>query len=236
MPDVEEVVEEYGVEEYEGVEVWESTPSSLNIQNEVDWIEFDQERLIWRVRAVWLAGSQSREALEVERLVELMEEWKVGCQRCRAFGEPDEGHDIWGCRGEGAEAIQMGVTLFEEKVQWARFSGCFECGLPQDICHRFEANINQGGWRKRVDGTCQYAGVLVRAVFSIWVRFAQAFGDFIEGEMEQSDWVVKTASEEDQGPEMEDIIRWFGRKVQWGGVESNEMCVRFCKFIEQEKI
>jgi hypothetical protein len=31
MPDVKEVVEEYGVEEYKGVEVQESTPSSPNI-------------------------------------------------------------------------------------------------------------------------------------------------------------------------------------------------------------
>jgi hypothetical protein len=31
MPNVKEVVEEYGVKEYKGVEVQESTPSLLNI-------------------------------------------------------------------------------------------------------------------------------------------------------------------------------------------------------------
>ena len=236
ITDVEEVVEELGVEAEEGVEVQESTPGQLDIQNEVERIEFQQQLSTRKARAVQLVASQSKEALEVERLVELMEEWKLGCQRCRAFGEPGEGHEIGDCSGKETEAIQQGVALFEEKVQWARFSGCFECGLPQDICNRFEANINQGGWDKRVDGECQYAGVLVKAVFSIWVRFGEVFRDFVEREMEQSGWVGRVASEEEPEQEMGDIIKWFGRKVQWGGIESNEMCVRICKFVAQEKI
>jgi len=217
----------------EGVEEQETCGSPDAQNEEAGRIEFEQQLSSRKARAVCLAGSQSREALEVERLRELMEEWKVGCQRCRAFGEDGEGHDIWDCRGKGAEAIRRGATLFKEKVQWARFSGCFECGLPQEICSRFEANIGQGGWRIRVDGRCQYAGVLVGAVFSVWTRFQQAFGDFIEEEMEQSGWVERTEKEKEIGPGIEDIIKWFGKKVRWGGIESNQMCLGFYKFIKE---
>ena len=46
---------------------------------------------------------QSREMLEVQVLEERLEEWMLGCQRCRAagkVGEECEGHSIWECREE----------------------------------------------------------------------------------------------------------------------------------------
>jgi superfamily II DNA helicase RecQ len=230
ISEVEAMVEDPRSEEEVSAEAQEGIPNLPEAQLEVERIEFEQQLLTRKARAVWLAQSQSREVVEVERLVQFMEEWKTGCQRCRAFGEPSEGHPMSDCSSKEADAIRQAVSVFKETVQWAPFSGCFECGLPQDICIRFEANIDKGGWRRREDGRCQYADVLAQAVFCIWVRYTQDFGDLIEGGMKQSGWVARTEREKEEGPQIEDIIAWFGKKVRWGGVESNQMCFVLCKF------
>jgi len=130
-------------------------------------VAFEQAVEARRVAAYQEMASQSEEMMEVQGLEEILDEWKEGCPWCRACGEACEGHDIAGCTRTGAEDVQKGIDMMADLIQWERFSGCFQCGVPQAICEGFE-NAVDGGWKKRYGGVCQYQGVLFASMASIW--------------------------------------------------------------------
>ncbi len=84
---------------------------------------------------------------------------------------------------------------------------------------------------RRQKGRCQYAGVLIRSVVSIWGANSEAAEVFWEEQMRRK------GMERDRGePE---LIKWMGRKVRWGGIESNEMCramVRLHEVVMEEAV
>lgn len=168
------------------------------------------------------ASCQARDAMQVEALEAMMEEWQAGCQCCRAWGVQGQDHKAWECRREEAEQVQGGVEAFEKMKRWAAYSCCFDCGLPQAICESFQFDIVRGGHRKQQGIACQYARVLVETVMAIWVRYEQEFRIFIEETMKQDGWVARTRQEREDGPGME-AISWFCEKKRWGGIEGNKM-------------
>jgi superfamily II DNA helicase RecQ len=193
------------------------------VEEERERAEFEQQLSVRRIRAVHEAACQGQGAIEVEELVHMMEEWKAGCQRCRAWGVRGRDHDIWTCEREGAKEIQAGMEAFEKMKRWALYSCCFPCGLPQAVCQSFEMDITTGGYRKQRGVECQFAGVLVATVMAIWVRHPQIFGDMVEAAMAADGWVAQTEQEREEGPGFTAIGQWFGKKTRWGGVEANKM-------------
>ena len=130
---------------------------------------------------------------------------------------------IWECEREEAEAIVQGIDAFEEGKRWAPYSCCYGCGLPQSICSSFLMDSEKGGYRKEAGERCQYDGVLVRMVMGLWVRHVQVFGDLIERCMEMDGWRARSKDEEESGPTMEAIVKWFCEKKRWGGIEGNKI-------------
>lgn len=215
-----EVVEDEAGENGENTDM---APPMLG-QEEVGRYEFEQQLSARRMQAVKIASQQAQEAMEVGRLVEIMDEWKTGCQRCRAWGTWAEEHEIESCQREGAEEIRQGIEAFERTKQWAAYSCCYECGMPQAICESFGLDIVHGGHRKQRETRCQYKGVLVKTVMAVWVQQTQAFGDLVEAAMKKDGWVEQTAEDFETGPGMEAVGRWFCEKKRWGEIESNKMC------------
>jgi superfamily II DNA/RNA helicase len=71
-------------------------------------VEFEQQR---RGRQRWGAQEaeyQRKEMEEVERLVELIEAWRVGCPLCRAWGEEGSGHELEECEHREADGAREG--------------------------------------------------------------------------------------------------------------------------------
>jgi len=209
-----------------------ATPRA-QVQEEANRAEFEQQLLMRKIQAVNEAQRQAKDAIQVENLVGLMEEWKVGCQGCRAWNISASGHDIRTCRREGAEEIRQGVEEFNKMKKWAYCSCCYECGLPQSICESFEVNIVNGGHRKQQGVACQYPQVLVETVMAIWVRHAQEFGVLVEEAMRRDGWIEKTAQHGEVGPGMEEIAKWFCKKKRWGGIESNKMSWFICELVDR---
>lgn len=186
--------------------------------------EFERQMLARKSQADQVNWQEARDAIEVGQLGELMEEWKDGCQRCRAWGVRGDGHDIWSCKGEMAEEVRQGMKDFTSRKQWAKFSCCFGCGLPQSVCESFALDIASGGYYKQSGADCQYKGVLVEMVFSVWTRHVGLVGDMLQAAMEQDGWMAQTEGEIENGPGMGAIGRWFCEKKRWGGIEGNKMC------------
>ena len=163
---------------------------------------------------------QAEESMEVEMLRSILEEWSAGCPWCRATGEAEEvwrAHGLEGCEEVEAEAVIEMVERVKRVVRWEAYSCCFNCGVPQAMCERYETRGAEGGFR-RVEGRgCQYQGVLMRTMVSMW-------GARGKGGSERLDEWMRMQGAGVEEEDTDGMIRWMGRKVRWGGIESNEMC------------
>ena len=186
-------------------------------------LEFEHEVEARRAAAYKEMELQSTELLGIQGLEERLDEWKEGCQRCRAWGERCEGHNIKDCIEADAAEVQKGLEIIKSLIRWERFSCCFECGVPQAICKGFKSTAD-GGWEKRSDGSCQYKEVLIASIASIWAKWDDEF----------THWVQRRMVDEGARGELrfEEVVEWFGKKIRWGGVESNKMCQVFWEFLE----
>ena len=217
--------EEEEEEEEEGMSM---AGEAAGDEGELEMIEFEQEMGRRRGMAFREMELQSAEMLEISALEERLEEWKEGCQGCRAAGREGVkrlGHSIWDCCGERADTIREEVGRLKRAIRWEKFSCCFRCGIPQGLCNSFEANPDNGGWRRVRGGNCQFADVLVESVVSNWVMRASEFRGCVEGQMRDSgvEWVDRS--------DIEPVIKWMEKKIRWGGFESNRMCQIFCKYL-----
>ena len=116
------------------------------------------------------------------------------------------------------------VEEFRKRIRWAAYSCCFDCGLPQVICESFQFDTIRGGYYKQAGVTCQYQGVLMEMVVANWLRHGGVFDKVIQEAMKQDGWMARTATEEEEGPEIEAMLGWMGEKKRWGGIEGNKMC------------
>ncbi|KAK4233032.1 hypothetical protein C8A03DRAFT_19808 [Achaetomium macrosporum] len=163
---------------------------------------------------------QAEESMEVETFRTILDTWSAGCPWCRATGEAEEvwgGHTLDGCQEEAAGEIRRMVGRVKQGVRWEAYSCCFDCGVPQEICRRYESRGAAGGFRRVEGRACQYPGVLMRTVVSLWGAAGVAGAKRLYGWMRAQG---ATVDEDD----IDGWIRWMGRKVRWGGLESNEMC------------
>lgn len=187
---------------------------------DVDWhVEVQHIRVQRRVQGQAERTRQAGEASEVERFGAMLEQWAIGCTWCRATGEDEwicASHTMEACGGEDVEDVEDMVQRWEKAIRWEPYSCCFDCGLPQAVCNRYEAQ-GDGGYKRR-EGRCQYPGVLIRSVVSMWGANGQEAAEFFQQQLRQRgvEW------EETDGEEA--LIKWMGRKVRWAGIESNEMC------------
>ncbi|KAF2818482.1 hypothetical protein CC86DRAFT_309226, partial [Ophiobolus disseminans] len=62
-------------------------------------------------------------------------------------------HDIRQCwRAESTQAKEQ-IKAIEGKIKFRKFCGCFWCGVPQEICHRWESNRRRG-YQRAEAGDC----------------------------------------------------------------------------------
>jgi hypothetical protein len=132
------------------------------------------------------------------------------------------------CTATDAAEIRKGVTIIASSIQWERFSCCFECGVPQAICERYESQAD-GGWKRKTGGRCQYKGVLIASMASIWARWSDSFTEWAQERMVE-EGVRWQEEEKEEGETFKRVVKWFGKKTRWGGIESNKMCWAFWAF------
>jgi hypothetical protein len=82
---------------------------------------------------------------------------------------------------------------------------------------KWEAN-GIGGYRRNNIIRCQYPGVIIPVVAVIW-RVAdpgktRAINEWIRQDLVDIE-------------EEEEVFKWFGRKIRWGGIEASKLCKVF---------
>jgi superfamily II DNA helicase RecQ len=191
-------------------------------------VEMEQERMRRKRLAVDEGRLQSQEVLEVESLREVLEVWAIGCQLCRARGKSEVecvDHSVGDCKEVDMEQIHEGLEIMEGLIRWEKFSCCFGCGIPQGICSSWQMKEDGTGWKRVGGARCQFEGVLVRSMVSL----------FLAQQVEMDKWIEDLMSLEGyslgETKDLEKVVCWMCRKVRWGGLESNRMCKVFAGFV-----
>lgn len=214
------------------------------LEAEVERIEEDEEstevareikeRFDMQQRAAgfeqWKAeGNRMRRGEEVNEFMEQLERWVGSCVMCRVKGREEVEHEFEaGPRREDIElgAIQIGIKEMEKEMFTKKrsedFSACFDCGLPQWICSRWEAKDDDGGRFGRVRGrVCRYRGMLARVYAGVYMMYTDEAKAKLDEMMTEDGFKW----EDDEA-----LYKWLGGYIKWAGVETNRLCRAFYYF------
>jgi superfamily II DNA/RNA helicase len=179
--------------------------------------EFEQQQQAQRGPRQTLIQQRQQEFADVEWLRRQLAWWTKRCGICEAAGEGQSGHDVRQCwRIESREAKEM-IKAVEEKIRFEEYSGCFWCGVPQEVCNRWEDN-GRGRYQRAEGIDCQHRGVLVGGLFGL------VHGS--DGVAER--WVARLVEQGIEGNSIEDLVQHLGRKQALECVESNRLVGEFC--------
>ncbi|KAJ0328460.1 hypothetical protein COL922a_013181 [Colletotrichum nupharicola] len=138
-----------------------------------------QERQM-QLRRWQVSQETMRESEEVDSFPRRIYQQCGKCLLCS--GGEEDGHEFEQCpRSEADEwrRIRERMRLVERemfsKKRFERFSGCFNCGLPRDVCARWEAEAEDGGRFRRLEGAvCQFSRTLVGLFSASIARLPEA--------------------------------------------------------------
>jgi superfamily II DNA helicase RecQ len=200
--------------------------SSVDVEELAYRDEFERRLAGRRSLSCQEMALQSREHLEVERLGEMLEEWRGCCQWCRVNEWAGaKQHQLADCVQEQADGVREGVREMMKRIRWEKYSCCFKCGVPQSMCASYRERPD-AGWDKIAGAQCQFAGVLIASVISIWVAAESLFNDWVRAQMEKEGIELREDELHFNG-----VLAWMATLVQWGGIQSNKMCWVFVRFV-----
>ncbi|KAL9628824.1 MAG: hypothetical protein Q9204_005638 [Flavoplaca sp. TL-2023a] len=159
----------------------------------------------------------------VEMLERQLQSWQSRCETCMV-GEREHGdHKNWRECPYSDEDRRSTQQVWQElgKVEFEAFAHCKFCWAPQAICHSWE-DISHSGpqrFRKRHGRECQFPEVVRSAVAAILGLRTEQVADWIDEEASKSGLTVKKNE-----TEWTVWRRWFGRKINMGGVEMSGLC------------
>lgn len=176
------------------------------------------------------AAEARRQGDEVEAFRQLVESWTGCCVVCRVERGEGRDHEMEACPMRGTEEWEMymeGIEVTEREMfgrrRLERYSGCFFCGLRQELCNTWTGKDDDGGqFEKAQGGGCQDKGVLVGMYVGMMVAHGEAGFAMAKG-LAERDGVDRD--------DVEGWYKWLGRRVGWGGLEAKEVC-RVCLYVD----
>ncbi|KAF2818587.1 hypothetical protein CC86DRAFT_308669 [Ophiobolus disseminans] len=82
-----------------------------------------------------LIQQRQHEFGDVEWLRRQLVQWANRCGICEAAGDRHSNHDVRQCWRLESTQVKEQIKAIEGKMKFERYSGCFWCGVPQEICH-----------------------------------------------------------------------------------------------------
>jgi RecQ family ATP-dependent DNA helicase len=214
----EEEMEEEESEEDEGGSSNEEDTGTVEAEREEARRVFEQQQQARRGPRQTLTQQRQQEFADMEWLRRQLAWWTKRCGICEVAGEGQSGHDVRRCwRPESRQAKEM-IKAVEEKMRFEEYSGCFWCGVPQEVCNRWEDN-GRGRYQRAEGRDCQYRGVLVGGLLGL------VYGGE-EGVIER--WVTRLVEQGVDASSIEGLVRHLGRKQALECVESNRLVGEFC--------
>ena len=161
-----------------------------------------------------LQASQVEMETTRESIVRFLASMDQRCFQCAAYGS-DDSHAFTDCPGGKDPAYEEAVDTIRTTIRFDRYSGCFACGMPQELCQTFVRTAT--GMTKSRDGkSCTYgkalftaAAVLIAKVYPTSHRRVKLYKDL--GLVQGLD-----STQQDKH-----IIQKLGKKIRWLGWETS---------------
>jgi len=176
--------------------------------------------------AIWKKSEKVRDdTLLTEGFEAQLADWSDSCIYCRVMEFEYEHDGVCPLQRDHSSIYHAMEGCVEEVRSWmcrpgsfARFCGCWECGLPYRICQRWEDIHGDGGKFRRVSGgRCQYPNIMAMVIGAGFVGAKEMIiyiFQHVGGVPERRDMAIDA------------LLRIGGRRRKnWGGMETNEMCV-----------
>jgi superfamily II DNA helicase RecQ len=176
--------------------------------------------------AIWKESERIRDnTLLTDIFEQQLADWSEGCIYCRMTSGEYEHEEICPLEANDRkvfERIERNVKQIQEwmgrKGSFERFCGCWECGLPYRICNSWEEIYGDGGkFRRIAGGKCQYPDIMAKMI-----------GAGLSRAREVLEYIFRQIGKIEEGKEVrvDEMLRIGGRRRKnWGGMETNEMCV-----------
>lgn len=177
---------------------------------------------------------QRLEGHAIEKLKQHLIAWQNKCPICAVL-QVDAHHRFSSCTDADAAAAQQQLQLMQtnmtDKKLFVKYSDCFWCYVPQEICERWEVSEGpKGGYRLKSGMTCQFSGVMMET----WIGMITAY-DILKDAY--ADELKKRVNHQGSDRSFnESLWKYMGQKLIWGGLECNNLAKEFytvCEIIEQ---
>lgn len=182
-------------------------------------------------RRQWVASQGRRdqrrqEADEVGELSRQLRRWHHQCPLCVIRRQEPIDHPLTACPQPDAAMVRQASQARATGMRYQHYAACWNCGMPQEICHGWEPRREGGFRRKQTGAQCQY-----RAHFHMDVVVAVLGHGIYDWAHEIKDWIWEDAKV--RGQDMDDAaeMAWWGEKVVWGGMESSQLMRMFYRCV-----
>ena len=205
--------------------------------------EFQEQQSQRQQQRFRVEEQYQRESHEVWDLENRLDMWIGKCplcyvRQCQGW-RIDIQHSLDECPDElrGLVVEEVGVL---QSIRFERFAGCYDCGVAQKICMRWE-DVREGDrcFQRIEDGVCQYRGIVQSVVAAVMIAgplemveekvYAQMKVKGIWGGGEKLD--AEEVKQVKQG-----MLKWFGQKVHWASIEASVLLqVFYCLTVGLEE-
>jgi len=182
-------------------------------------INHERREQIVQDRAQWQQRAQAVE--DVADLPVQLNHWHDICPLCMVRGRKRVRHGLDTCPDTAdAAKLQRRSDDLRQRIRYNRFVACFDCGIAQEICDRWESSGNSGGWVKQPGNRCQYRSHFHMTVVVALLEFGSA--KMVEMFRE---WICQAFGERlvQLDGNGEAALTAWSRKIKWGGVEMSPL-------------
>ena len=201
-------------------------------------VEFQSQHHQRQQQRLQVQVHNQQEGHDVWDLENRLDQWIGKCPLCyvrRCQGsEVDMRHGLKECVDEEYEIVASEVRALE-KIDFERYASCYDCGVAQQICTRWE-EIRKGNQKfERIkEGVCQYEGIIRPVVAAIMIAGPLEVVDQEVWSYMRAEGIWGASEKLDTGEEAEvkkGMLKWFGQKVIWGSIEASVLLQVFYRLI-----
>lgn len=203
------------------------TSTPITIEERFIFQAQQDEREQYRISVQTQTQQESRAMWEFKQQ---LEDLSRRCPYCVVRQLPHRPHGIRDCIADGVEEVREDwlymKNVMREMHLFSPYSCCFDCHVPQEICHKWvakEGHRGNGRWDRISSNHCQFDEIIMPTIISIMREGEDITQVSIINEIRQ------------QGIDESDkiqVCKWFGQKVEWGGIEVSRLVQVFHRVVK----
>jgi superfamily II DNA helicase RecQ len=150
----------------------------MPVLSDADEAEFAMQEARMSVQRSKVTASVRAEQLTLEQLRHCLIWWTTHCPICMVQGS-EALHDMRTCTAPMAGAVRDSARRLRSMLHFAKFSGCYYCMVPQELCSRW-AKDPRWGWKRSGIEQCQYNELVLSVILGITTVMADVEQAWIE--------------------------------------------------------